>query len=335
MGVNGDWEIRQEPGGTVSFDLGGSPFVGNEPFSTLTPVATNGKWYHIAAVFSDVDNSYSVYVDGKLQASGISPVDLVPQAAGVLSFGIRAGTSEYWLGALRDVRIYNRRLCPTEIEELYGLVGHWKLNETSGSATVDSSGMGRDGTVIGAATWTAGKINNCIQLDGTNRVEIASLMNAPKNVTLSAWANLTAADTQGAEIVSIGDYIAMRLNDSGTSKVFFYNGTGWVSVSTGQTFAGAGWHHFAAVYNDDQNFCKLYIDGVEVASVAAIVTIPYTGAGTKTVIGSHGNGSTTFDFNGKIDDVRIYNRALCPSEIQELNSGAFSGVRVIKWVEIQ
>src|SRR4051812_8328280 len=144
-------------------------------------------------------------------------------------------------------------------------------------------------------------------------------MNAPKNVTLSAWANLTAADTQGAEIVSIGDYIAMRLNDAGTSKVFFYNGTGWVAVAASQTFAGTGWHHFAGVFNDDQNLCTFYIDGVQVASLSTTVTIPYTGAGTQTVIGSHGNGSTTMDFNGKIDDVRIYNRALCPSDIQELH----------------
>jgi hypothetical protein len=32
MGISGDWEIRQEPGGTISFDMGGSPYVGNEPF---------------------------------------------------------------------------------------------------------------------------------------------------------------------------------------------------------------------------------------------------------------------------------------------------------------
>ena len=49
-----------------------------------------------------------------------APVDLVPQAAGVLSFGTHTGTTEYWNGALREVRIYSRKLGPTEIAELYG-----------------------------------------------------------------------------------------------------------------------------------------------------------------------------------------------------------------------
>ena len=122
------------------------------------------------------------------------------QAAAVLSFGTRTGSTEYWSGALRDVRVYTRKLCPAEIAELYGLVGHWKLDETSGTTAADSSGLGRNGTVVGTATWTTGKIDNAIQLNGTNRVEVNSLMGSPKNVTLAGWANFTAADSSGAEL---------------------------------------------------------------------------------------------------------------------------------------
>ena len=133
--------------------MGGSPFVGNEPFSTLDPVDSNGKWYHIAAVFDDVDNSYSVYIDGKLRTSGISPVDLVPQAAGILSFGTRTGSTEYWNGALRDVRIYSRKLTAAEIEAIYGLVGHWKFAEGSGTTAADSTALANTATLSGGATW--------------------------------------------------------------------------------------------------------------------------------------------------------------------------------------
>ena len=223
-----------------------------------------------------------------------------------------------------------------EIAELYGLVGHWKFDETSGNTAADSSGLGRNGTVIGTATWTTGKYDNAVQLNGTNRVEANSLMSTPRNVTLAGWANLTAADTGGAELISIGDYFAIRLNNGATTRAYFYDGTTWVAVSTNQTFTGAGWHHFAAVFNDDQNYCKLYVDGVEVASLSTTATIPWSGAGTKTVIGAHGNGQSTFDFVGKIDDVRVYNRALCPLEVLQVkNGGSFTGVKIIKWVEIQ
>ncbi|HEX3602108.1 MAG TPA: LamG domain-containing protein, partial [Lacipirellulaceae bacterium] len=102
-----------------------------------------------------------------------------------------------------------------------------------------------------------------------------------------------------------------------------------------QNFAGSGWHHLAAVFHDHDT-CKLYVDGVEKASTSTTGSIVYT-QGTKTVIGAHGNGQTTYDFTGKIDDVRIYSRALCPSEILALKNGGsmFGGVKIIKWVEIQ
>ena len=43
------------------------------------------------------------------------------------------------------------------------------------------------------------------------------------------------------------------------------------------------------------------------------------------------------DFSGKIDDVRVYSRALCPTEIQQVKAagGTFGGVKITKWVEIQ
>jgi hypothetical protein len=217
-------------------------------------------------------------------------------------------------------------------------MGWWKFDESTGSTAADSSLLGRNGTVVGTPSWVVGKIDNAIQLNGSNRVEVNSLMGSPKNVTLSGWANLTGVDSGGAELISVGNYFAIRLNNTGTTtQAFFYNGSTWVTASVSQTFVGAGWHHFAAVFSDDQNYCKLYIDGTEAASVSTAVTIPWTGQGTKTVIGAHGHANTTFDFIGKIDDVRIFSRALCPSEIQDLKNagGTFGGVKITKWIEIQ
>jgi hypothetical protein len=212
------------------------------------------------------------------------------------------------------------------------------MDETTGTTAADSSGMGLTGAVTGAApTWTGGKISNCIQLNGSNRVEVNSLMGSPRNATIAAWANLTSADTSGAELVSIGDYFGMRLNNGTTASTFFYNGTTWTSAGFSQNFAGAGWHHFAAVFNDDANTLTFYVDGLQQAQTSTTASIAYSSQGSKTEIGAHGNGQTTYDFSGKIDDVRIYNRALCPADIMALRNagGAFVGVKVIKWVEVQ
>jgi hypothetical protein len=253
-----------------------------------------------------------------------------------LSFGARTGNTEYWPGALRDVRVYNRRLWAYEIAEFAGVAGYWRLNETAGAAVVDSSGWGRNGTVTGTAMWTAGKVGNALQLDGATYVTIPGLMGAPKNVTITAWALLTAADTGGAEVISLGDYFLIRLNQSGQSLAFFYNGTTWVSVPVNQTFLGVGWRHFAAVFDDDNNICRFYINGAEVASLVTAASISYSGLGTSVSLGRHGNGGTTTDFTGKLDDVRVYTRALCPAQIMEIvndGGGAYQGVRILRWVE--
>jgi Concanavalin A-like lectin/glucanases superfamily len=332
FGTGNDWEARQMPNGVVVFDLCGE---GNGNFLTTRPLVETGRWYHVAASFDSANDSYQVYIDGQLDKSGTNSNGMTKQAAAILSFGTRTGSSEYWQGALRDFRVYSRKLCASEIVELYGLIGHWKLDETSGILAADSSGLGRHGTVIGTATWTSGSVDNALQLNGLTRVEVNGLKN-PRNITLTAWAYISAADSGGAEVVSLGDYFGIRLNSGTASRAFFYNGFTWVPASVNQTFT-PGWHHFAAVFNDELNVCKFFVDGAEVASVATTVTIPYGGLGTKLVIGAHGNGQTTMDFTGMVDDVRVYNRALCNSEVADIEQGGepFGGVKIIKWVEIQ
>ena len=227
MGLGGDWEIRQINDGRVISDLCGD---GGTTIGTMTPLTGIGRWYHFAATFDSSNDTYAIYVDGKLETSGTNSVAMNQQAAAVLSFGTRTGSTEYWQGALRDVRVYSRRLMPPKSPSCYGLVGHWKMDETSGMIAADSSGIGRNATVVGTPTWMpAPWIIACV-LNGTTRVEVPSLLGPPKNVTLSAWARLTAADSDGAEVVSIGDYFAIRLNETATtSRAFFYNGSTWVS----------------------------------------------------------------------------------------------------------
>jgi hypothetical protein len=200
------------------------------------------------------------------------------------------------------------------------LAAHWKLNESSGTSAADSSGNGRTGTVFGTASWLAGLISNCTYLNSATYVRATGLMGNPVNVTVAAWVNLSAADTSGAEVISLGDCIILRLDEGGTTlKGIVYKGSStWDSVSSTRTFAGTGWHHVAAVFSDSSNFLRLYVDGVQVASVSSYGAAVYSGLGTNTYIGRHGNGQTAFDFAGKIDDARVYSRALSSSDIAAL-----------------
>jgi hypothetical protein len=333
FGLGGDWEVRQLDDGTVVFDLCGDG--GTTTVSTTVPLQAN-RWYHVAETFNSADDSFAIYIDGVLHRSGINTVNMVQQPAGVLSFGTRTGTSEYWGGALRDFRIYSRRLCPTEIAQLSGLEAYWKLDETTGTTANDSSPWGRNGAVTGTATWTTGKVANALQLNGSTYVTISGLAGNPKNVTLAAWAQLTGAGSSGAEVVSLGDCFAIRLNEGTTSRAFFYNGTTWQGANVSQTFTGAGWKHFAAVFDDDNNILRFYINGTQASSLSTTSSISYSGLGANIMLGRHGNGQTAFNFTGKLDDVRIYSRALCPEAIQDIvneGGGVFQGVKILQWVE--
>ena len=341
FGVNGDWEVRQETSGTLSFDLGGSPYVGNEPFSTVDPVDANGEWYHVAALFDDADNSYSVYLNGALRASGVSPVNLVPQSPGILSFGTRTGSTEYWLGALRDFRVYSRKLCPAEIGQIYGLIGNWKLDETVGSTAADSSLLGNNGTYQGGVSLAAsspvpGSGALAAVFDGTNGhvpVPNESEYDVTGPISVAAWINV-ASFTKARQAILTKGNSAWRLSRRGRTNFiqFVCSGLNPNQVNGTKNVNDGGWHHLVGVY--DGSSLTLYVDGVVDGSVSSSGSIAMNNYDVE--IGGNDQASG-LEFHGAIYDARVYSRALCPAEVQALSSGGSgaSGVRIIKWVELQ
>jgi hypothetical protein len=227
-------------------------------------------------------------------------------------------TTYDFAGIIDDVRVYNYALSDAEILDLYGRLLHWKLNESSGTSAADASPFGRTGTVTGTSTWTAGMLNNAFQFNGSTKIQVTGLLNSPKSVSAAAWVNLTTADSAGSEVISIGDHFVIRLDEGGAAKALVYNGSTWESASFTQTFAGTGWHHLAATFDYATKGLKLYIDGVQAASATTTTAINYSGLGSNTLIGRHGNAGTTRDFTGLIDDVRIYGYVLSATDIATL-----------------
>ena len=197
-------------------------------------------------------------------------------------------------------------------------VRHWKLDEVSGTTASDSSDSGATGTVTGTTNWVAGHEDNAFQFNGSTKIEASGLMGTPEDVTIAGWANLTTADTYGATLVSLGDYIGICLDLAGSTRAFFYNGEDWEFATVADTFAGEGWHFFAATFDDANNSLKLYIDGELAATWSTSNSIVYSGLGSNTVLGRHGAGHPDFDFTGTIDDVSIFEYALTAAQIAQL-----------------
>lgn len=122
FGSGPDWEVRHVENGNpdgiangIVFDLC-FPSSVNTTFMTTVPINQPARWYHIAAVYNQPLGTYSAYVDGALNKSGTT--SLVMDVADILTIGTRTGTTEYYVGKLDDLRIYDRELCADEIAAL-------------------------------------------------------------------------------------------------------------------------------------------------------------------------------------------------------------------------
>jgi hypothetical protein len=286
-------------------------------------------WHHFVYVIDNTNTLQKIYVDGVQAGSSTYTQPISYTGFGQNTFIGRHGNgidTYDFNGLIDDVCIYNRALSDPEVQDLYSTtyqISHWKFDEGSGTVAKDSAD-GNDGIVNGAS-WASGKSGEALSFDGIDDcVEIPGLLGKSRNITISVWANLSVSDTSGAEAVSLGDYVAIRLDSARNQGVvgFYYDGTTWHATTTGTFYAGAGWHHVVYVIDASNNSQNVYIDGVVMGSTVHTQSLSYSELGSNTFIGKHGNGISNYDFNGLIDDVRVYNRALSNQEVQNLyNNG--------------
>ena len=168
--------------------------------------------------------------------------------------------------------------------------------EFEGDANDTGLGLVQHGTLNGATITNDATRGDVLLLDAANEhVEIASLFGTPSDVTLSAWVNLDSG-IENAEIISLGNNIALRADDTGQGfAVFYYQGSGvWNLVgSTDVNLDGTGWNHVAATFDDTNDRVTVYLNGEEVASLHTTDSIDWTddaNTSASTFIGKHGNG---------------------------------------------
>ncbi|HEX6961909.1 MAG TPA: LamG-like jellyroll fold domain-containing protein, partial [Lacipirellula sp.] len=196
------------------------------------------------------------------------------------------------------------------------LILHWKLDESSGTVAADSSTYARTGTVTGGS-WVNAVRHRGAAMTGAGRVSVASLLNNQPYFSLAAWVKINSYDASGTDVISLGDRVVLRASSAGVSGMFF-NGSTYVSVTHSADIADTGWRHVAVTFDRAADSLKLYIDGALVATRVETTAPVYTGGGGSTIVGAQGNGNTSFDLNGQVDDVRIYNKPLTDGEVREL-----------------
>ncbi len=333
-GVGGDYEMRQDVDGVIYCDVTSNSSDGG----FYTDPLVGAKWYHFVAVYDTEDDTYAIYIDGQLHKSGVSTSDMTAQAANQLTFGTRTGSAEYWQGSMRDFRIYNRKILNSEILELAGVVAHYELDETSGSIAYDSSLAANHATYVGAPSLAvagpnASELGTAVELNGTTQYVTSgkSLLNGLQQFTVAGWIYFDSL-TANRSFFGQNDVIEFGIN-SGEGQIHLWTANGGSFYISGTLTAGR-WVHVAAVGDGDS--ISVYVDGVLV----------FMGGSS---IGSGTYGSSIYPFkigegvydasgeylDGRVDDVRVYSRALCASEIEALvASGQVQGLRIIRWTEI-
>ena len=209
------------------------------------------------------------------------------------------------------------------------LMGHWKFDEGTGLVASDASGYGNTGMLPGASWTASGKKNGALQLDGVyDRVQIpnsASLASASSQITVAAWVYLTDISNDWITVVertdSGGQFLdfLMLARAAGGQPFFLVDWNQNNDIDEDEVVWGDivlatnRWYFLTATY--DGSAMRFYIDGT-LRGTQAKSGGTITNSGREIWIG--GNDYWGEFLKGRIDEVRIYNRALTAAEIQTL-----------------
>ncbi len=192
-----------------------------------------------------------------------------------------------------------------------GLVGYWTFDEGGGTTVYDSSGNGNNGILYNSPSWQSGsscESGSCILFNGTNNyvnIPNSSSLN-PKDISVSLWMYWNGGVGEQNMVTKENSY-EYRVSSGSIN----YATNPWAWRGGASPVTAGQWYHVVAVHQGNGNQ-KIYINGVEtyntasggdIASNASVVTI-----------GARGGGTWSF-YNGLLDEVRIYNRALSAGEI--------------------
>ncbi len=200
------------------------------------------------------------------------------------------------------------------------LVAAYDFEEASGATVVDAASQGNKGTISGATRITTGRFGKALSFDGVNdwvTINDAPSLDLTACMTLEAWVYPTVNMTHQATVVlkqqPSGLVYTLRANsDANQPSMAVRIGGSYRTLKggPGSWLRANEWKHLAATYNGTTE--RLYVNGTQVAQQPQTGPIEVSSGPLR--LG--GNSIWGEFFKGRIDEVRIYNRALSAKEIQ-------------------
>jgi len=293
-----------------------------------------GEWNYVTLVWKAPMMYF--YLDGEFKEAWDTGASYAITNTLPLRIGSEVGVPYWWNGETDEVRVYNKVLSPEEIRKHYLAKVHIynvkrkkhlryypgcriaiNMEERTGTKAYDLSGFRTDGTIYGA-TWNYGKIGRGLLFDGTDdyvEVDYDPKFDCADVGTVEAWVKpakigvIMDIVNKRKDLWKVDIYTDGTVNLRGYSKGIFYNPV----VGSITALTANQWAHIVAVWSKAEGFAKIYINGKldnEVVWDKSFDTGPYS-----LVIGI-GWDKVIYPFDGLIDEVRVYARALTPEQIK-------------------
>jgi hypothetical protein len=227
------------------------------------------------------------------------------------------------------------------------LVGHWPLDETSGTTAAEVVG-GKNGALVNFpgddSQWQDGMIGGALRFDGNND-HVTHGFNLPRaQGTLAHWVKPTSTGTgiiyyESDYPNSSGDYNGFNSGGPVLEIHTLWNNDAFCFIYEDEDVQGAGsnvncngegaqideWNHVVVTWDTSGDYV-MYINCQEVGR-ESLAGLTFAGKTTTDAFFGRPSESTRF-FEGLLDDVRVYDTVLSPAEISPLCGGAEQGVGV-------
>jgi len=292
------------------------------------------EWNHVCGSTDGgtSGDSIQLYLNGTLLTQAETCLSACPDqddSANDVTIGHKSNINIFY----DDVRIYDRILIAPEIIDLFNLgketpIGHWKLDETSGTAILDSSLNSDNGAMFGGLSGAEnvnGKIETALTLDGVDDyilINDSSTLDFASgfDLTSSIWVKIPADSNCSGNKVALSYRAAFGrqwwLGCWTTNVAHFEVEASENTEINGTTPLNDGkWHLITGTYNGTTNVTSLYVDGILEATETVNLTDNLIGT-SPLCIGEYGLTCTgDYHFKGALDDARIYNKELSANEV--------------------
>ena len=310
--------VPVEPTLTVEFTASQTVVAGNMSV-TFTPVTTG----HVTSWQWSFSGSYTPSVK-KLsnQAVNVSYPIAGKYSVSLTVTGSGGSITKTYPGLITVTAVARPSLdlplyrYPVTITSKNGLVAAYGFEEVSGTTVADASGKGNHGTIKEAVSFPNGHKGKALKFDGVNdwvTVNNSASLDLSKSMTLEAWVYPQLLTNGGKTVIlkekSEGEVYSLYASEDINRPTSYFNDGNYQGIAGLKPLPLNQWTHLVATY--DGRYQRLYLNGKEVANSKQNGRIQQS----TSVLRIGGNSLWGEYFQGYIDEVRIYNRALTPPEV--------------------